>query len=1303
MGTVIRKVGRFMRFGLVALVVIGILIVSWFALWGERTLRSQVEQALARSLNRPVIVGALSVNLARREVELKDVIIPGRPESKRPTLKAPKMRLGLSFRSLFTPNVLLRRFELERPELSLQVFADGSTDFPALQGGATSGKTVSLGDLVIRSGYLYVNDRRSPLDLSWPNFEAKLNSGFRNLLKGTMSSGPGPLRIGDLEAVGTRMSVDLRFEDSVLHIEGGTFDASDSKLSLKGAIDLEKEPTGDIRFTGPLNLATLDRSIVGTGLDLQGIADTDLVLKVAGGSLALSGMLAGRQGSFDSIPVETFETKVVWDGSNVTLDPLRLDALDGRAVLNVAVPEGKDTQVKGTLEGVNAQPLMAWLFGASATGLGARVSGPLDLALPRGAATLFSGTGDFTLTAEPAFGDPLSGRVPFKAVKGAVNLNGATFVVSRTSVKVDGRIGTDRRLAVALDLSSEDLISTDHMGARLRRAFGTPQATPLGLSGKGVLSGDISGTLADPLVTGTFQGTDIAYLGVKWGDVNWSGAASPVELRSEKLAASRDGATIELHGRQRLGDTGVDDAMDLEIAVKGWPATDLLKVVGSEMDVDTSVAGTLHLSGTRARPQGSGSLTSAAGKAMGLPFTNAGLRLRFEGEPLRIESLNATLGGGDVEAHGVLTTADDTPAFEGDVAFSNVELADLGLQKADAPAIGGRITGTATLSGPIDRPTLKAHLESKRIFYGDEGIGAVTMAIEGRGDGTLALTASADSTRFKAAITGSVEARAPHQGRLSVRLANARIDPVLRALGSRFENAVVITASANAEIEGPFEAPDRVTARIRDGRLKVAVPDYFVEASPGSIIDVENREVRIAGLTLTGEGTSLAISGKVALRPGDENDLSVAGRADLRVFSGFLREWRLRGATTLRAQVRGTPKAPRASGGIDIQGGALRVRAFPQGLDDLNGRIVFNETQARVAGLEGRFGGGRVSVSGQVNFGGTVPSSFDFLIDGDALGLRYPEGLRATFGADLRLQGTTDAHWLTGELLVSKALWTRKYAITSELFASQAATTVFPGAAGYRPSPMRLDINIKAPGTLRLDNNIANIAARADLSLTGSPNEPQLLGRVEIERGKVYFSGNTYEVRKGVAHFSNPREINPVFDLEADTRLRNYRLTLQANGTLDRVTTRITSDPPLTTAQIASLLTGGDENEVAAGSNSSIADLKTLGTGGVNTFASTWLDENITGRVAQGFGLSRLSIDPGPGLLRTSGSRLTVGKRVTPDLEVVYTRSLFNSSGVERQLVSAEYSLSNRFSLVTSWEEQLGFATDVRARFVLKK
>ncbi len=1294
----IRKIARFSRISLAAFALIGLLVLTLFALFGEKALRTLVERRLAEALNRKVTVGALSVNLAGRVVELRDVVIPGLPGSRRPSVVAPRARLALSFRSLFTSLILLRGFEVERPQLSIQVFPDGSTDLPRMSSSSgPSSRQVSIANLTVRSGDLFLNDQQIPLELFWPNFEATLVWDAKNFLKGDLSAGPGPMRFGDLPAQDARFEVAVRFADRKLHIDQGTFNSAGTSLSLAGELDLRKEPTGELRFSGPFDLESFDQRVAGTGLDIKGIAQIKAVLSIEGKKLALVGTLRGERTSYDSIPVETFSTNLWWDGSSVRLTDLTLDVFDGRAVLQVEAPDHAAIKVAGTLESLGAEPLLHWLFDYGTAGLGSRVQGTIDLSFPRGASRLLSGTGVLQFVADQAQGDPLSGKFPFKATEGVITMTGALLEVPRTTVTIDGSIQPDQRLSLEVKLTSDDLATTDAMGVRLRRAFGAPDPSPLGATGRGTFEGHASGTLSAPVLTGRFMGTGVAYLGVSWGDLDWKGSASTVDLKSDRLVAVRGASRVEFSGVQRLGPTGVDDAMDLDITVKDWPAADLLGVVQSELDIEGAVSGTLRLQGTRSRPLGQASLTSAAGKASGVAYTKADLKLHFEGETLRVESLKAVLGGGDLLVKGSLTNEAGVSAFNGQVEFQEVELSDLGLQDPKAPMIGGHVTGRATLSGPIVKPRVTAHLESKRIFYGDEGIGAVVVDINGAGDGVLNITGQSDSPRFRANVAGTIEATTPYMSRLEVKLTNARVDPVLRALGSRFENSVVITASANAHIEGPLADPDSMTARVREGRVRIAVPEYAVETAPGFMIDVEKREIRIAGLTLNGEGTSLSVSGKLALRPDDTNDLAITGRADLRVLSGFLREWRFRGSATLRSQIGGTPKAIRVSGGLDLENGAVRLRTFPQGLDGLNGRLVFNETQARVAGMEGRFGGGQVSVSGQVGFGGAVPASFDFSFTGNSLGLRYPDGLRSTFGASLRLQGTADSHWLTGELLVSKALWTRKYAITSELLSSSDEAVGFSRrASGLKPSPMRLDIAIKAPGTLRLDNNLASLVASADLTLTGSPTEPQLLGRVEIERGQVFFRGNTYDVRKGVAHFSNPREINPVFEIEADTRVRSYRLALQANGTLDRVSTRITSDPPLTSPQIASLLTGGDENVANIGG--SVTDIKALGEGGVNSFASSWLDDNITGKVAQGFGLSRLSIDPG--ILGRTGSRLTVGKRVTRDLEVVYSR---NFSGTENQLVTVEYSITNRFSLVASWAEPGGFALDGRARFTLSR
>jgi len=54
-----------------------------------------------------------------------------------------------------------------------------------------------------------------------------------------------------------------------------------------------------------------------------------------------------------------------------------------------------------------------------------------------------------------------------------------------------------------------------------------------------------------------------------------------------------------------------------------------------------------------------------------------------------------------------------------------------------------------------------------------------------------------------------------------------------------------------------------------------------------------------------------------------------------------------------------------------------------------------------------------------------------------------------------------------------------------------------------------------------------------------------------------------------------------------------------------------------------------------------------------------------------------------------------VGKRITPDLNVLYSQDL---RGAEERLLSVEYTLSDRFSLLLTRAEPEGFGFDVRLR-----
>ena len=126
--------------------------------------------------------------------------------------------------------------------------------------------------------------------------------------------------------------------------------------------------------------------------------------------------------------------------------------------------------------------------------------------------------------------------------------------------------------------------------------------------------------------------------------------------------------------------------------------------------------------------------------------------------------------------------------------------------------------------------------------------------------------------------------------------------------------------------------------------------------------------------------------------------------------------------------------------------------------------------------------------------------------------------------------------------------------------------------------PLKLDIEIMAPSTFRIDNNLARLNANADLFLRGMYDRPTWFGRAEVERGEVLLLGRRYRVTRGTIDLINPTKFEPLFDAELETNVRvpgqTYRVTVSAVGTAagERLGLTFASDPPLPASDVLALL-----------------------------------------------------------------------------------------------------------------------------------
>ena len=254
---------------------------------------------------------------------------------------------------------------------------------------------------------------------------------------------------------------------------------------------------------------------------------------------------------------------------------------------------------------------------------------------------------------------------------------------------------------------------------------------------------------------------------------------------------------------------------------------------------------------------------------------------------------------------------------------------------------------------------------------------------------------------------------------------------------------------------------------------------------------------------------------------------------------------------------------------------------LPHSLEAINGRISFDAGGIRLDDVAARLGEGDVRFGGRIGINGFTPGDLNLTATGEQMRIRYPEGFVSTHRRQPRAAAAPSPR------RCSAATVTVRDALVVAPHRSRRPTSSTcgggsgRGAARRRPArrPSRCGSTSTStrPPALRIENNIAKMVASADLKLQGTYDRPQLFGHAEIDRGDIVFEGNRYVVTRGGIDFFNPARIEPVFDIEAETRVRVPGSDLQRHARLQRH-----HQPVLLHAQLGSAAAGSGHRLAAA-------------------------------------------------------------------------------------------------------------------------
>ncbi len=753
------------------------------------------------------------------------------------------------------------------------------------------------------------------------------------------------------------------------------------------------------------------------------------------------------------------------------------------------------------------------------------------------------------------------------------------------------------------------------------------------------------------------------------------------------VAGAFNPRTVMVHRKPTyVWDNGT--TMDAKVQLANAQVGDLLAIAGQQQNVPLTgtIAIDAHVAGTFGNLNGSGTVGLVNGVAYGEPYESVNVTMAAQGKDIEVSQLAVRLHGMMIAGNGGYDLG--TKRLHAHVQGDNLQLSKFTtVQKANVPA-DGTISLVLDASGTMEEPGLKANVKLANVVAEGKPIGDAT--IEAHSEGSLvyySLRSTLIGTQVAAdgqtSLTGNYDTKA--------KLTIANLD-VGRPLALFMPDGIKAQSNISGvvNVSGPAKTPMAMQGQAVFSNFSITSQGLTFQAAEPLTLGLRNGIATLDQFHITGPDTDLRASGTAqvfgAVNAKTKQPDSKAGRLDVKALGSvsmslahtFDPDLITSGKVVFSVGAEGTVGDPALTGNVEFQKVNVAVEGIPNGLSDMNGRLVFTQDRLNVQSLTATTGGGQLKIGGFLTYRNGLYA--DLTATGDVVRVRL-YGLSATANANLRLQGGPQSARLSGSVLLTR------FGVGADVdFAA------FSGTGGVQAPPdptaasnkILLDVHITSSPQLDFQNSYAKLAGTVDLTIRGSVAEPTVLGRIQITDGSATFAGTKYQLQRGDIYFTNPVRIDPTIDLDAVARVETYDVTVGLHGTASNLKPTYRSEPPLSEADVFALLALGrtqeeaqlyQEQQVAAGTDPTTSSLL----GGA-------LNATVSSRVSKLFGgAGSVKIDPAfIGTLGNSTARITVQEQLSRQITLVYATNV-NSSA--EQLIQVQYALSPNTSLVATRDE----------------
>jgi translocation and assembly module TamB len=1341
---------------------VGFGLLGWYVRTDsfQQLVRRRVIASVEKLTGGRVELGALHTIPFRLRIDARNITIHGRESSDQvPFLHIDRLQAELKIISLLSTTIGLHSLVLEHPVAHIIVYPDGSTNVPAPAVARSSGQgpleqliSLSVSHIEAQQGELLLENKKVPFDFTARDVALLLNySLLRRRYVAHLAVGSVATRLRQSPPFVWKAEATLILARDHADIGSLTLTSGKSELHFAGRLQDFHDPQLTGNYHGFADLADL-ASLAAPLQVRKGSAQFE-------GKASWSFENFSTQGTLQSKDLEWSNGKVSMRngrlnaGFSITPDRFRVFSIKANLLGGDLQGEADITNWQSSLESSPA-PGHGHVIGRVAPGSLQRGSLRLQLAgfpllpalqmlsskkLPLDRLALSgSASGNVEVLWVGSIRDAearvnLAIASPPKPAPNEVPVHGqvdAKYRGSRDELEIGqlhlttpaSEITASGNPAAAsvlhFSLTSHNLKEWTPL---LEAAYGS-RNLPFAVHGWANLTGSATGRLSALSVSGNLEVYDFdttlpATEKVPSRVIHWDALTSAIQYSSTRFAAHNG---MLIHGRTTAhfdasavltgGEFLDDDPFTLHLDLRNADVAELVQFAGVPQPFAGTVPGTstgtltgaldltANVSGTRSNPQGDGHLEIRNGTAYGVGVPSLKTDLRLAGGELQFNNIDASAYYAQLSGDASVSTLNhdwSKNEFHLNLAGRNLDLARFPLLQSGRVTADGVADFTVRASGTPDQPSIEAHIHLKDLAFDKERAGDfyVDAVTNGR---QLDLKAHSNFDKSDLSIQGSVALEHDFPADLNLAFHHLDADSLLRTyLAGKITGHAPLDGTL--QVRGPLRRP-------RDLKALAEFQSFSVDVGPMQIHNVEpirfevaDQVLTVESLHLVGSGTDFTAHGRAHLAGAQEVDLRLDGSVDMALLHSLNPKILARGTVGINLNAGGNLKQPMLQGRLAVKNTFVSHNDFPSGLSDLNGVLLFDRDRIQIESLTGTTGGGAITLTGSAMYQGRGPVVLDFGATARGVRLRYPPGVSSTANADLRLTGTTSSALLTGDVLVTKLAVTPGFDFGAYIEKSKQGG-VFTQTDNLQ-SRLKLDVHVATTPELQMQTAIARLSGNADLRVRGTADRAAILGRVEVLEGEISFNGTKYKLERGDVTFSNPAKTQPVIDMTATTRVRDYDITVQFRGDASvtnglKVTWQ--SEPQLPEADVIALLALGRtrEESAAAGSGGSFG----FGGEASNLLINEALNSTVNSRLQRLFGASRVKIDPQGLASETNvvrGPQVTVEQQVASNLTLTYSTNVSVST---QQIIQVEYNVTRNVSIVALRDQNGVVSFDFKIR-----